>query len=180
MYAYLHFSHDNCDWLLKNIYSQTFKKNWFSRKACRVYMEASSSPHEALGCVLGKLGSTDPGDPGPLRFRDHLFIHTSHSLIHHSEKPQVSGWWLSQQLSRRSPSPPTHESLTCCPLLRAWKQRNMLQWNGTWAASCSPAGTSASEGRANGAGWKYSLNTTEHPRSFVHFLHQILLHSGCV
>lgn len=118
--------YDKRDWMLKNIYSQTFK-NWVSRKMCQVYAEACSIPHEALGCIFLKLGSTDPEDPGPLRFHDHLFIHTIHSLIHSPEEPQASGWQLSQQLSRQSPSPPTHESLTRCPLLCAWKYTSLLK-----------------------------------------------------
>lgn len=82
--------------VLEDTYSQTFKKNWFSRKMCHVYTEASSTPCEPLGCVLLKLRSIDPKDPDPLRFYDHLFIHTIRSLIHNPEEPQVSGWnWVS-------------------------------------------------------------------------------------
>lgn len=109
------------------MYSQSLEKGCFSRKICHVYTEAPRTPHEALSCVLLKLGNADPRDLGPLKFHDHLFIHAIRSLIHSLEEPQVSGRRLSQQLSRQSPLPPTHESLTRCPLLRAWKYTSRLK-----------------------------------------------------
>lgn len=83
---------------------------------CHIYLyntAASSIPCEALSCLPLKLRRMNPGDPGPLRFCGHLFIHAIHSLIQNPEEPQVSGWRLSQQLSRHWP---IHESLTRCPL----------------------------------------------------------------
>lgn len=109
------------------MYSQSLEKDCFSRKICHVYTEAPRTPHEALSCVLLKLGNADLRDLGPLKFHDHLFIHAIRSLIHSLEEPQVSDRRLSQQLSRQSPLPPSHESLTRCPLLRDWKYTSRLK-----------------------------------------------------
>lgn len=81
-----------------NICSYTFQKICFSRKLSHVYSVSSSFSHEAPCCVPLKLQSVDPGDQGPQRFRDHLFIHAIRSLIQGPAEPRLAAA-LSQQLS---------------------------------------------------------------------------------